>query len=1337
MKQYPKVVSRTLDPSDKSLMTVVGQHDFKISDADINLIQDLQDFKRQRLLQDRVCSGALTYESFQFNPYLNNLFYVPTFDVLFSNEVITIGGANSYDLTQNIVRIPAPSSYIPGVSATEPAAVYVAFLEFWYAALTYESGSNYADSNGFPFDKDLLDNDGLRYYYRNGCVNSMPTNNIQNDTIDVFEGLETTQRAQIQWRINVQRVALAYDFSNSRTGLEPTYQADGVTVDATRSVYAQGTASAPVQNSAFVYQNLALIDGDGGLWRAGDGNVQNDLGTMDGYSYAMPLAVVFQYNKGVFDLQQNLFGCANGAINNSGILANPVSGRWDKKLADSVWADDVVDTRSVINLGDWCHETLLHEGFVDLITGTTRLAIKRGEKPGNQNTALGSTLSYNIEVSPSFPSGSLNADSIGTFDGYMNGFSSDQRTFYTTKKVTLEDKTSGQKGSRWTAGDTFVLPATPLSASAYIQNVTVYGLLNNPDGSKSPVLLLDGQIHINEDSNGNEIPLSPLTKSITVKILYDFVNTTYDFTINPLFVTLGVTYAANSGTSGMNLQKVPLRVYGGILQDLGRSLSVYAVSEYEVQVDQPALQVQKLLTYNSEYSELIFGTRAWVSITAKTSMSAEEFILLPSLVASNYTVQFDGTYALNPNPTAWALDNGLGTVSLTTLVSGEPVSIVALNRKNLEGSLSGLYVISAWNSTTPSQPYSIEKVEMAIQQTIVTLNGTLVPTSTTVCNVLCADTAQLVYNAPVMGVTAIEETVLIGNTSAFNTDSRVQLVSNPVFQPATSTTVAKNVITFAATDCILKGISGNDIGSYIWVQNPTTGNYSAVLISSMTISGGLITVTIPATVYFGTQAFPVNLDPTSQNPQKFFMIAAIYPSFASTDTLDLTFRYLPYQGEGVAQRNYEIMHSDECALVTTNGTGAAPIPGLSDVYPYNRELPVVTSLPTLSVWSDANLSNTALASFADNNYEAKRFNNVEHTFEVPVHTNDFIEPLNKDKRKIIQLLSHSGVRGFSTATPHVGFAIRALTPRTVLGNNLLSTTAPVTLYVDNVNGDDTNNGLSLQEAKQTVPAALGELPPVLTFPVSVLLVNNNVPYSLASMKNLQTIALGDGTIRKAEYFALGNLAFTIQAAGRLTISRLPNETGHVVISGTGVTANSNGPTSAFFVDDSRVLFNGLEFTGFTNPAIKGISSNIEIIDCNFTSCFLGGSFEQGCEVTISGGSVLLSSSETGFNLTSSQMLVSGQNLAVATGMTPGVFYVGSLNSSITLQQHSATDEVNVVSGTTVAQARINSSLVCDASFITNGTALLQMNSVLSRSVEANPFLGGANADASSNVVSDL
>src|SRR5579863_7460263 len=103
--QYPLIVSRTLDPSGKSLRTIVALHDHEISDADINVIQDLQDAKRSAMLNDMVSSGSLTYAPMVFNPQNPLVFTIPSFDVLFNGTVVTIAGNQSSDLAQNRVQI--------------------------------------------------------------------------------------------------------------------------------------------------------------------------------------------------------------------------------------------------------------------------------------------------------------------------------------------------------------------------------------------------------------------------------------------------------------------------------------------------------------------------------------------------------------------------------------------------------------------------------------------------------------------------------------------------------------------------------------------------------------------------------------------------------------------------------------------------------------------------------------------------------------------------------------------------------------------------------------------------------------------------------------------------------------------------------------------------------------------------------------------------------------------------------------------------------------------------------------------------------------------------------
>ena len=174
-KIYPLgSTSRTLDPSGRSFVTVVGKHDKRITDADVNLIQDLQDFKRSKLTQNMVFSGALQAKPFQFNESQEQSFLVPAYDVMFNGEVVTIGGFNSADQTMNMVTLPAPNMWSYG-SADDPAAIYVVYVELWYQALDPASGQGY-----------FVDSNGIRWIYGMGCLGCAQSNLIADDVLDPF-----------------------------------------------------------------------------------------------------------------------------------------------------------------------------------------------------------------------------------------------------------------------------------------------------------------------------------------------------------------------------------------------------------------------------------------------------------------------------------------------------------------------------------------------------------------------------------------------------------------------------------------------------------------------------------------------------------------------------------------------------------------------------------------------------------------------------------------------------------------------------------------------------------------------------------------------------------------------------------------------------------------------------------------------------------------------------------------------------------------------------------------------------------------------------------------------
>jgi len=200
--------------------------------------------------------------------------------------------------------------------------------------------------------------------YRHGNVLSPASVALADDIEDPDVAAETTKRVQVQYRIRHTGEAEGIDFK---------LQADGFS---NPNVLAQGSETAPVPMYPFVPADLKTVidnsdarDGvagtnigygilDNGLWIAGNGTATSasDLGTVDGFVYAIPLAFVFRKNDnsaGVgFDPQTNTNGALlhnHPATVNPNLFLSPVgvgeSSRPDGAFADAIGVTDVMDLR--------------------------------------------------------------------------------------------------------------------------------------------------------------------------------------------------------------------------------------------------------------------------------------------------------------------------------------------------------------------------------------------------------------------------------------------------------------------------------------------------------------------------------------------------------------------------------------------------------------------------------------------------------------------------------------------------------------------------------------------------------------------------------------------------------------------------------------------------------------------------------------------------------------------------------------------------------------------------------------------------------------------------------
>jgi hypothetical protein len=1244
------------------LSTIVGQHDRRLTDADINLIQDVQDLKRLSIMNHQANSGCLTLSPFKFNAYIEQTFYVPAFNVLFRGEVVRVAGNLSSDLTVNKVVLPPPPSWAPG-NISDDATLYVVFLEMWGRSLDPRTGEGY-----------YTDADGARFFYPGGCVTPDPSQltSYPDNVIDPFQQDLTTLRVQLQWRLRVEPLTLAYNFEKNRYGLD---------ADTTAGAQLYGRGAIPTGDPAsdFAFTGLTGLTGEPTLWRAGNGTANNSLQSIDGYSYAMPVAVVFQRNKGVFTVDTNPFGCASPNVQRSGVFSSGVSGRLDGRFADIVYTEDVVDTRLSVSLTGYELDELANQGIADVFTGANTYKIARGEAPGTKATALGSKLPYTVAMAPA-TARNLNVDTVGSWDGFANGFSSDARVFYTTKLLNLSDRTvvgldpttQAPNTNAWGQGD--VVPISldantqaAVTQGAAIAYVFVQSLTSMADGSKLPIALYGGQLLVEGLNN----------RQVTIRITSNLQKSTQAPGANPLIVTLGLKYPAGDGA---HTKKVPVEIAGGELFDAANSTTfpVFGVSEYDVaaQKSPQTFGLKAIDIYSPFYSSSIFGLRVR-KVLANTSA---------------------------------VVSTGDQQTQLNTFT---------IPRKGMDGRFFGLYVVTALDAG--GNQLHISRREVIGDNILVVVDGQLSATSSTEFTILCHRTAHAAINPPVRGVTAIEEVVLFGNavTSDIANDPRMVIAS--VKYGGVDTTIVAY-----AKDAKLKGFAGDDTQPLIWVRD-AAGKFVA-RPCTVDMFGGLATITIPNT----------NLETSS-----WFMTVSLLPSFSPASKFLLTLTYVPYQGEGVEGRNYTVIHAGQEALITTNGTGAAPVVGLQDVFPFNRQFPISPTMPALADWSDAELKNQALGSEFDSNFIAKRFNNIEHTLGTRLHTNDFITPLHGYIRRKIQLSTKAGRRGFAKATPHIGFAIPAPKPRSVLGDNLQTTVSPITLYVNNVGGNDANDGLTKTTAKLSIKAALASLPPVLRHPVAVILIDTSYAYTIKNLSksDFTQALLGDGETRQIRYYCLGEFAFVMQEAARITIGRETSTGERIIIDATGFTGFGDGPTYAFFAADSRVILHGIAFKGFTGGAVKAIDSDVEFLDCDLDGNLLGCSAEQGSNITFNGGLIQLGAEGVGLVAASSSARVFQTALVVKAGGQPGAFFVAERNANLNFQDHSVDLtvglETGVNGGHVVVLAQMGSTVVCEPTWVSNGKCKIQTNSVLVRSIARSPWKGGVDKDTSSSEVANL
>ena len=296
-------VSRTLSALGRNFSQVVWQKGKPPLDSELNLMSQIESEKMQELLRSQVHSGFFLDPTLAPTDYITKSNWSNFFALGEDNPemksflwasvngwVFPVAGTDLFDgmsENSNAIKLnPPPAS---------DTRVDLVFLEVW----TTPVAPNPSEENKPSADK----------VYRYGNVECK--NNIADDIQDSTIGYETTERLQLQYRI---RVFGAGEGLGSGVALDVF--PDGLDDP---NVLGQGTNTSPI--GGVVFSNMKDELGDPSLWRAGDGNPENELGTSDGYVYAIPLCAVFRRNHSGFVAVQN----AGNAQKNGGFDRVPSS----------------------------------------------------------------------------------------------------------------------------------------------------------------------------------------------------------------------------------------------------------------------------------------------------------------------------------------------------------------------------------------------------------------------------------------------------------------------------------------------------------------------------------------------------------------------------------------------------------------------------------------------------------------------------------------------------------------------------------------------------------------------------------------------------------------------------------------------------------------------------------------------------------------------------------------------------------------------------------------------------------------------------------------------------
>jgi len=323
---YGATVSRTLQPGSRAYSTILWQQGKPPLDAEETLQSDLQEEYRKRFNDNYMQSGFVNCHPLEYDASWPNYFKLPT-DIAFVNGWqidVEVGGNNE-------ILLQTASTGL-GNQRTD-----FVFLEVWKVLITGGSVDHKPSATEV---------------YKDGNTQNTTTT-VADDIVDTVIGFETTKRVQIQYRYRVQ------------DGINTPNQQRSNSFDA--ATFAQGAMTSPV--TPYVFTNQGSVSGDYGLYRAGNGDAasQLQLGTVDGYVYAIPVAIVSRRSIAPYNDEDS-----DGQLASNVNIVSGTSDRIDGLFYDSIAESDLIDVRHESVLEKACYKQLLETAIDDLLEGRNK-----------------------------------------------------------------------------------------------------------------------------------------------------------------------------------------------------------------------------------------------------------------------------------------------------------------------------------------------------------------------------------------------------------------------------------------------------------------------------------------------------------------------------------------------------------------------------------------------------------------------------------------------------------------------------------------------------------------------------------------------------------------------------------------------------------------------------------------------------------------------------------------------------------------------------------------------------------------------------------------------------